>query len=138
RETQPPGCDLPFAFGGCGTSYPPGRAPRHEGRSARVEPFEVVAYHAIRREPFRARADARLHDCDPPRAIRIRRQHLALERAVERLGVRVVLILRRRAAIADRPAVDAVLTRLGPPAVEDREVGHAVHAGLHARGPAGF
>ena len=35
--------------------------------------------------------------------------------------------------LADGPAVDAVLARLGPPAVEDRAVEHAVHRRLHAR-----
>ena len=38
-----------------------------------------------------------------------------------------------RIGVADLPAGDAVLAALGPPAVEDRDVGHAVHRRLHAR-----
>ena len=49
-------------------------------------------------------------------------------RASSRLVERIVA----RIGIADLPAGHAVLAALGPPAVEDRQVRHAVHRRLHA------
>src|SRR5438874_2612083 len=88
--------------------------------------------------PARRGRDPGAHHADPARGIGKGREHLGLERRIERRAVAFVLIRGAGRAVADRPAVDAVLARLGPPAVEDRQVQPAVQGRLHARGAARF
>ena len=68
-------------------------------------------------------------------ALVVQRNHLVLQDLVERARFLAIAALADRACRRglDRPAVVAVVA-FGPPAVEHREVDHAVDARLHSRG----
>src|SRR5436190_7459709 len=100
-----------------------------------IEPVEVLAHHAVRGEALDAHGDGRAHHSGPAGRIGPGREHLALERVVERVQVPRVLT-RPFPRVANGPARDTVLAALRPPAVEDGEVESAVHGRLHARGSA--
>ena len=107
-----------------------------------VEPLDVLRRHPGRAEARPELGDRLPHQRDP--ALRqpalvplvVRGEHLLLEHRVERLRIGLVLLglgrVLRRGAADREPAVRRV--RLGPPAVEDRAVEHAVQRRLHPRG----
>ena len=67
------------------------------------------------------------------------RHHLVLENVIELLRVVPILLVLVGilALLTDRPTIAAVVG-LGPPAIQDANVGGAVQAGLLAAGAAGF
>src|SRR5215204_530767 len=114
-------------------------------RTRRVELVYVVLDHALRAERRRDGAYRLLHDGHPAgrhvalAAVVVERDEGVFEGGVEAFGVGEVLLLLGGVLLflSDGPAVVAVV-RLGPPAVEDAEVGGAVEGSLLAGGAAGF
>ena len=66
-------------------------------------------------------------------ACEVQRNHRVFELVVEIDGFFGIV-----RAVLDGPAGDAFDAALDPPAVEDRQAGHAVQRGLHAAGAGGF
>ena len=108
-----------------------------------VELLHVLADHASGVEARQQGRDRALGHAYPARrkprwaAVVIHRDDLILQQFVQGLAflartARIVQVLRRR---LDAPAVVAVVA-LAPPAVEHRQVEHAVHPRLHAGGAA--
>src|SRR5450756_128583 len=97
-----------------------------------VHPLVVVLQHARSREPPLCHFDAGMHHADPyvsPVLIGgddIARQHLIQRGHVHAIAVAPLV------SPAELPAVDAVVTGLGPPPVERTQVEDTIHRSLHA------
>ena len=80
----------------------------------------------------------RIHSVAPAIAALVKHGHdLVFQQVVDGAGVHVVLILGVRVAIADGPA-PGFLIGLVEPSVQNAEIQHAVHSGLHAACAAGL
>ncbi len=105
-----------------------------------VQAVDVLAHHAVRAELDPELGDRVPHHLDPSSrhlvriALEERRKHLSLEDGEKRLRVGRVLFLiaPRRVFVADGEAAVGRVA-LGPPAVEDGAVEHAVQRRLHSR-----
>ena len=103
-----------------------------------VQARDVVLHHPVARRLLAELGHRVAHHAEPRErdavlAVVEAGHELVLDEVVERrrLGVVALLVVRRGVGGRDRPAVLAVVP-LVPPAVEDREVQHAVERGLHA------